>query len=235
MKIIPAIDLMDGKVVRLVKGDPNQKTVYSDDPISVAQKWESSGADMIHIVDLDATLGLGTNYTLIKKIIKEVKVPIQVAGGLRNETIISQIVSIVSRIVIGTLAFENKQVLKKLLTEYGNEKIVLAVDHIDGKIVTNGWQKNTGMNLIESINEFTKIGFSEFLLTNVTKDGTLQGPDLEFLKDACAVNKTNILASGGISTIEDIVNVKQTNAFGVILGKALYENKISIEEAKKIK
>ncbi len=235
MKIIPAIDLMNGKVVRLVKGDPNQKTVYSDDPISVAQKWESSGADMIHIVDLDATLGLGTNYTLIKKIIKEVKVPIQVAGGLRNETIISQIVSIVSRIVIGTLAFENKQVLKKLLTEYGDEKIVLAVDHIDGKIVTNGWQKNTGMNLIESMNEFTKMGFSEFLLTNVTKDGTLQGPDLKFLKDACAVNKTNILASGGISTIEDIVNVKQTNAFGVILGKALYENKISIEEAKKIK
>jgi len=235
MKIIPAIDLMDGKVVRLVKGDPTQKTVYSDDPISVAQKWESNGADMIHIVDLDATLGQGTNYTLIKKIIKEVTVPVQVAGGLRNETIINQIASIVSRIVIGTLAFENKQVLKKLLTEYGNEKIVLAVDHIDGKIVTNGWQKNTGMNLIESINEFTKIGFSEFLLTNVTKDGTLQGPDLKFLKDACAVNKTNILASGGISTIEDIVNVKQTNAFGVILGKALYENKISIEEAKKIK
>ena len=172
MKIIPAIDLMDGKVVRLVKGDPNQKTVYSDDPISVAQKWESSGADMIHIVDLDATLGQGTNYPLIKKIIKEVKVPIQVAGGLRNETIINQIASIVSRVVIGTLAFENKQVLKKLLTEYGNEKIVLAVDHIDGKIVTNGWQKNTGMNLIESMNEFTKMGFSEFLLTNVTKDGT---------------------------------------------------------------
>jgi len=235
MKIIPAIDLMDGKVVRLVKGDPNQKTVYSDDPVSVAQKWESSGADMIHIVDLDATLGLGTNYTLIKKIIKEVTIPVQVAGGLRNETIINQIASIVSRIVIGTLAFENKQVLKKLLTEYGNQKIVLAVDHIDGKIVTNGWQKNTGMNLIESMNEFTKMGFSEFLLTNVTKDGTLQGPDLEFLKDACAINKTNILASGGISTIEDIVNVKQTNAFGVILGKALYENKISIEEAKKIK
>ena len=235
MKIIPAIDLMDGKVVRLVKGDPNQKTVYSDDPISVAQKWESSGADMIHIVDLDATLGLGTNYTLIKKIIKEVTVPVQVAGGLRNETIINQIASIVSRIVIGTLAFENKQVLKKLLTEYGNEKIVLAVDHIDGKIVTNGWQKNTGMNLIESMNEFTKMGFSEFLLTNITKDGTLQGPDLKFLKDACAVYKTNILASGGISTIEDIANVKQANAFGVILGKALYENKISIEEAKKIK
>jgi len=235
MKIIPAIDLMDGMVVRLVKGDPNQKTVYSDDPISVAQKWESSGADMIHIVDLDATLGRGTNYTLIKKIIKEVTVPVQVAGGLRNETIINQIANIVSRIVIGTLAFENKQVLKKLLTEYGNEKIVLAVDHIDGKIVTNGWQKNTGINLIESINEFTKMGFSEFLLTNVTKDGTLQGPDLEFLKDACDVYKTNILASGGISTIEDIVNVKQTNAFGVILGKALYENKISIEEAKKIK
>lgn len=234
MKIIPAIDLMDGKVVRLVKGDPNQKTVYSDDPISIAQKWESSGADMIHIVDLDATLGQGTNYLLIKKIIKEVKVPIQVAGGLRNETIINQIASIVSRVVIGTLAFENKQVLKKLLTEYGNEKIVLAVDHIDGKIVTNGWQKNTGINLIDSMNEFTKMGFSEFLLTNVTKDGTLQGPDLEFLKDACDIHKTNILASGGISTIEDIVNVKQTNAFGVILGKALYENKISIEEAKKI-
>ena len=135
---------------------------------------------------------------------------------------------------MGTLAFKNKQILKKLLSDFGSDRIVVSVDHVDGNIVVDGWQENTGTNLIEGINEFLEIGFSEFLLTNVNRDGTLQGPDLEFLKKACAISGTKIIASGGISNINDVLQVKNYNAYGVILGKALYENKISIEEAKKI-
>ena len=234
MKIIPAVDLMNGQVVRLYKGDPKQKTVYSDNPIEIAKKWEANGADMLHIVDLDATLGIGSNLSIIKKILEEISIPVEVAGGLRDESLILDVVKISSRVVIGTLAFKDKELLKKLLLSLGPEKIVISVDHIDGEIVIHGWQDRTGIKLIESIKEFLEMGFTEFLLTNVNRDGTLEGPDLEFLEQACKLENVNVIASGGISNIADIKDVKEKNAFGVILGKALYENKISIEEAKRI-
>jgi len=234
MKIIPAIDLMSGQVVRLYKGDPKQKTVYSDNPVEIAKKWEANGADMLHIVDLDATLEIGSNLSIIKKILEEISIPVEVAGGLRNESLILDIAKISNRIVIGTLAFKDKEILKKLLLSLGSEKIVISVDHKDGKIVTHGWQKGTEIKLIESIKEFLEMGFTEFLLTNVNRDGTLEGPDLKFLEQACQLDNANVIASGGISNVDDVKDVKEKNAFGVILGKALYENKISVEEAKKI-
>ncbi len=233
MKIIPAIDLMDGKVVRLYKGDPKQKTVYDDNPVEIAQKWENNGADMLHIVDLDATLGLGSNLAIIKKIIEKISIPIEIAGGLRDESIAMEAAKIAQRIVIGTLAFKEEEILKKLLDTLGSEKIVISVDHKDGKIVTHGWQQGTDIDLIDSIKNFLAMGFTEFLLTNVNRDGTLEGPDLVFLEQACNLN-ANVIASGGISNVKDVENVKEKNPFGVILGKALYENKISIEEAKKL-
>jgi len=234
MKIIPAIDLMNGQVVRLYKGDPKQKTVYSDNPIEIAKKWEANGADMLHIVDLDATLGTGSNISIIKKILEEISIPVEVAGGLRDESLILDVVKISNRVVLGTLAFKDKELLKKLLLSLGSEKIVISVDHIDGEIVINGWQDRTGIKLIDAIKEFLEMGFTEFLLTNVSRDGTMEGPDLKFLEQACNLSKTNVIASGGISNIDDVKAVKEKNAFGVILGKALYENKISIEEAKKL-
>lgn len=233
MKIIPAIDLMEGKVVRLYKGDPEKKTIYSENPIDIAKKWEKEGADMIHLVDLDAALGLGSNMGIIKNLVNQVSIPVQVAGGLRDEHTISKVLSFASRIVLGTIAFNEKEILKKVLENYGKNRIVISVDHIGGNIMIEGWQKSTGKNLIESIKDFIKMGFSEFLLTNVTKDGTLEGPDLKFLHEACQIDKINVISSGGISNMDDVIKVKQNNAYGVILGKALYENLISIQEAKK--
>jgi len=234
MKVIPAIDLMEGKVVRLYKGDPKQKTIYGNNPVEIAKKWEKNGADMLHIVDLDATLGCGSNLHIIKKIIENVTIPIEVAGGLRNESIVIDVAQIANRVVLGTLAFTDKETLKKLLEKLGPEKIVISVDHKDGEIVIHGWQKETGIKLIDAIKEFLDMGFSEFLLTNVNRDGTLEGPDLKFLEQACNLGNANVIASGGISNVEDVIKVKEKNSFGVILGKALYENKISIEEAKKV-
>ena len=234
MKIIPAIDLMDGQVVRLYKGDPKQKTVYSNNPVEIAKKWEANGADMLHLVDLDATLGIGSNISIIKKILKEISIPVEVAGGLRDKSIVMDVAKISKRIVLGTLAFNDKPLLKTLLTELGSEKIVVSVDHKDGKIVIHGWQKDTEISVLDAINDFLDMGFTEFLLTNVSRDGTLEGPDLEFLEQACRLSNANVIASGGISNVIDVKDVREKNAFGVILGKALYENKISIEEAKKI-
>ena len=232
MKIIPAIDLMNGQVVRLYKGDPSRKTVYSDDPVDVARQWESAGADILHLVDLDATLGMGSNLDVIKKILDTVSISVEVAGGLRSRSLAMEMAKVSDRIVLGTLAFKEKALLKTLLSDLGSEKIVISVDHKDGEIVIHGWQKGTGVKLIPAMKEFLDMGFTEFLLTNVSRDGTLEGPDLEFLEQACLLPNANVIASGGISDVNDVKDVKQKNPFGVILGKAMYENKVSIEEAK---
>ena len=232
MKIIPAIDLMEGKVVRLYKGNPDKKTVYSDDPLAIAKKWESAGADMIHLVDLDATLGSGSNFEILRNIAKSANIPVQVAGGLRNEKIIENALEFAQRVVIGTLAFNDKTTLGELLTRYGKEKLVISADHNNGLIVVNGWQQSTKISLIDAVNGFVEMGFSEYLSTSIVRDGTLQGPDLKPLQEINEMNTVNLIVSGGISNIEDVMKVKELNPFGVILGKALYENQISIEEAK---
>ena len=239
MKIIPAIDLMNGEVVRLVKGDPNQKTVYSNNPVEIAKKWENSGADMLHLVDLDATLGLGNNYETLKEICQNISIPVQVAGGLRDVTKIANTLEFAQRVVIGTLVMQLKQseqesILLEMVSHFGKDKLVVSIDHVDGEIVTHGWQKNTGLKLQDVTNEFVKDGFSEFLTTNVSKDGTLQGPDIISLEKVCQINGTNIIASGGISKLDDVQEIKKYNPYGVILGKALYEGLISIEETKAI-
>lgn len=233
MKIIPAIDLMDGQVVRLYKGRPEEKTVYSNNPQETAKKWEKAGADMLHVVDLDATLGRGSNIALMEKISKSVSIPVQAAGGLRTEPAINKALDFAQRIVIGTAAFKNPALASSLLKKFGNQRLVISVDHSDGMIVINGWQQQAGVGLMDAISDFAGMGFSEFLLTNVVRDGTLEGPDTKNLWAACKLAK-NVIASGGISGPDDIPKVKSCNAYGVILGKALYEGKITIQEAKSL-
>ena len=234
MKIIPAIDIMEGKVVRLYKGDPTKKTIYSDNPLEIAKQWESAGADMIHLVDLDATLGMGSNFDILRKIVEAVKIPVQIAGGLRSEKTIGEALEVAKRVVIGTLAFKNKITLENILAKYGTERLVISVDHNDGLIVVNGWQETTKISLIDAVNDFKKMGFSEYLSTSIVRDGTLHGPDLEPIKKINEIDGVNLIVSGGISNIGDVIKVKEMNPFGVILGKALYENQVTIEEAKGI-
>lgn len=232
MKVIPAIDIMDNKVVRLVKGDPKNKTVYSSDPIDVAKKWEKAGADMLHVVDLDATLGTGSNLQIIQKIAESVSIPIEAAGGLRTKEIIEDALGFSSKVVLGTLAFKNKKILEEVSQKFGKERIVISADQLNGKIVISGWTESTGIELIEGIENFVRLGYSQFLITTVERDGTLHGPDLDSLQKSCNIKNVNIIASGGISNLQDIVNVKKCGASGVILGKALYDGKISIEEVR---
>ncbi len=234
MKIIPAIDLMDNKVVRLIKGDPKQKTVYSTNPVEIAKKWEKAGADLIHIVDLDATLGIGSNFQTIKKITENISLPVEIAGGLRSREKIENALQIAKKVVLGTIAFRNREVLEEIAKNFGKEKLVISADQLQGKIVVSGWQENTNIDLINGIKQFVDLGYLEFLITSVDRDGTLSGPDLESLKKACDLPSTKIIASGGISSLQDIENVKKCGCFGVILGKALYDGKISIEEVKQV-
>ncbi|KFM14228.1 phosphoribosylaminomethylideneamino imidazole-4-car protein, partial [Marine Group I thaumarchaeote SCGC AAA799-O18] len=177
-------------------------------------------------------LGRGRNFDLLKNIAESVKIPVQVAGGLRNYQIIAYALEFATRIVIGTLAFKDKTVLASYLAQYGNEKLVISVDHNDGLIAVNGWQQTTKIPLVDAVNDFKKMGFSEYLSTSIVRDGTLEGPDLEPLKRINEIDGINLIVSGGISNIDDVIKVKQLNPFGVILGKALYENQVTIEEAK---
>ncbi len=233
MKIIPAVDLLDGKVVRLVKGDPKNKIIYSDDPVRTAKKWENEGADALHIVDLDATLTRGSNATIVKNIAEHVNIPVQVAGGIRSIDLVKNILKSADRIVLGTLAYRDLESVEKLVKEFGGDRIVVAIDQMDGKVMIDGWRKSSGMDMFDAIEKFKQVNVKYFLLTSIDRDGTLRGPDIDVLIHACSKN-VNIIASGGISKNEDISKVKQTGAYAVILGKALYDGKVDINSAKEI-
>jgi phosphoribosylformimino-5-aminoimidazole carboxamide ribotide isomerase len=234
VKIITAVDLLEGKVVRLVKGDPKNKVVYSDDPVSTAKKWESEGADALHIVDLDATLTRGNNTSIVNDIVETIKIPVQVAGGIRSFDLAQNMLKNVDRIVLGTLAYKDMGSVEKLVKEFGDDRIVVAIDQIDGKVMIDGWRKSSGMNVLDAIERFKQVNVKYFLLTSIDRDGTLSGPDTDMLKRFCNIKNVSIIASGGISNNGDISRVKETGVYAVILGKALYDGKIDIKNAKGI-
>ena len=236
MNIIPAIDILEGQVVRLVKGELQNKIVYSDNPIEIAEKLETQGAEIIHVVDLDATLTTGwnnnqNNTEIILKIIDTIKIPVQVAGGIRSIDAINKMFEKkAEKIVIGTLAYKNPQVLQQLSKDKV-EKIVISIDQNKGIVMIDGWRQPSGFKVIEAIKFFMAKGIKEFLLTTVDRDGTFNGPDLDTLSYASSVNGAKIIASGGISSIEDMIRVKNIGCSAVILGKSIYDGKIDVKKA----
>ena len=232
MMVISAIDLLDGKVVRLVKGDPDNKTIYSDDPVKVAERWAAEGAEMLHVVDLDAALQTGTNNRkMIYKIAASIQIPVQAAGGIRSVEIINEMLKNVNKIVLGTIAFQDPALIGKMIKKK-KERIVLAVDYRGGTVVLNGWKEKTNFSIQDAIYDFQAVGISEFLLTSVEKDGTLSGPDFSSLRHASAFPGIKIIASGGVSSLEDILRARTAGCSSIILGKALYDRRISIAHAR---
>ena len=229
MKVIAAVDIMGGSVVRLVKGDPANKTVYSSDPVETAKKWEAAGADMLHIVDLDAAFANGNNTELTAKIAEAVKIPVQVAGGIRSPEKVAEMLTKASRVVLGTMAYGEPEVVRKLAKD-NLGRIVISIDQAGGKVMVKGWKESTGTRVADAISQFASMGVEEFLLTSIDRDGTLQGPDVRTLADAAA--SARIIASGGISGLEDIVKVRSAGCSSVILGKAMYDGRVSIGRAK---
>lgn len=235
MKVIPSIDLMNGNVVRLVRGDPANKVVYSDNPIETARKWEAAGADMLHVVDLDATLRTGINNNeIVFKIIDSVKIPVQVAGGIRSINAINEMLNKnAAKVVLGTIAYKEpdsiRQIAKKKV-----EKLVISIDQNNGRVMIDGWREASSYGIVDAINLFMAMGIREFLLTSIDRDGTLNGPDVTTLSLASSFANSLIIASGGISSLEDIIRVRSAGCCSVILGKAVYEGKISIGRVKAI-
>lgn len=235
MKVLAAIDIMNGDVVRLTKGDQLTKKVYSNDPIQVAKKWAKDGADMLHIVDLDAAFGNeSNNLSIISEILDSVNIPIQIGGGIRNTEIFEKIVKMgFSKIVVGTMAYRKVNELRLLSKKYG-DKIVISLDEINGKVMIEGWKSSSDYKVEDAINKFNKLGISNFLLTSIIKDGTLSGPDIVTLNSINTDRKSKIIASGGISSLVDVLRVRSIGCDSVILGKALYEERLDIKKVKAI-
>jgi phosphoribosylformimino-5-aminoimidazole carboxamide ribotide isomerase len=233
MKVMPAIDVMGGSVVRLVKGDPANKIVYGADPAVMAAKWEAAGADMLHVVDLDAALGTGSNNAeAIAKIVSSVKVPVEVAGGIRTPEAAKDALEKATRVVIGTMAYSDPEAVRKLAKKY-HGRVVISIDQAGGKVMVKGWKESSGVSMQDAISQFRAMGIDEFLLTSIERDGTLAGPDIPALSQAVA-SGARIIASGGISSVEDALRVKSAGCSAVILGKAMYDGKVSVERVKAI-
>jgi phosphoribosylformimino-5-aminoimidazole carboxamide ribotide isomerase len=231
MKVIVAVDIMGGSVVRLVKGDPANKVAYGNDPLETAKNWEVVGADMLHVVDLDAAFSSGSNFELVAKIAEAVSIPVQVAGGIRSLEKAEEMLSIASKVVIGTMAYSEPEVIRKLVKK-NVSRIVISIDQIDGMVMVKGWRESTGTTVADAISQFHAIGIDEFLLTSIDRDGTLQGPDIKTLSEAAV--SARIIASGGIASIEDVIRIRSAGCSSVIIGKAIYDGKVSIEKVKAI-
>ncbi len=238
MKLIPAIDLMNGKCVRLIKGDFNKRKDFSKEPHEQAKYWEKEGAKCIHIVDLDAAkTGIPTNDRSIKKILNEVNVPIQIGGGIRSVERIEQLLSYgIDKVIMGTSAIENKELVKDLSSKYP-KRIIIGIDAKDGKVSTRGWLKQSDVLATDLVKEFSYFKISSFVVTDINTDGTLEGTNEVFIKEILEITDIPVIASGGIGSISDLLSLTKFEHYGldgVIVGKALYENKFTIREANNV-
>lgn len=237
MLIIPAIDLKDGKVARLTRGDFKFEKVYSDDPIGVAKKWEAAGARRIHLVDLDGAIsGEFKNLPLIEEILKVIKVPVELGGGVRSEKVIEEALKRgISYVIIGTRLVDEK-FSKKVIKKF-KDKLIMGVDARNDKVAVSGWTKTTEIDYIDFIKRLEGQGAGTVIFTDIAKDGMLQGPNVEALKKILDATSIDIIASGGISSIDDLLILKRLEVkglIGAIVGKALYENRINLKEAIEI-
>jgi phosphoribosylformimino-5-aminoimidazole carboxamide ribotide isomerase len=232
MQIIPAIDIMQGKCVRLVKGDPSRTKVYSNDPITIAQRWFGEGAKLIHIIDLDAALGIGNNIESIKKIVRNVSTNIQVGGGIhtfeRAETLLN---SNISRIIFGTHFVTNPELVKTVIRCFGASHVAIALDVKDGKGMVNGWKTSSEIDYLNLARAADVLEVGAIICTSVEADGTLQGPAIDYITQLVERVSVPVIASGGVSTLEDLKNLARTGVIGTIVGAALYEEKFSLQEA----
>jgi phosphoribosylformimino-5-aminoimidazole carboxamide ribotide isomerase len=235
--IYPAIDIRGGKAVRLVQGDYNRETVYNDNPVEAAKDWEAQGAAWIHLVDLDgAKAGHPVNAELIGEIARHVKIPVQIGGGLRTEADVERLLSLgVSRVILGTAAIEDRVFVEKVLAQYG-DKVAIGIDARDGYVATRGWLETSEVKAEELAVQLAERGARTFIFTDISRDGMMGGPNVESIVRLAQVSGQQVIASGGVSRLEDLVRLAEHSEEGVsgaIVGKALYTGSIQLSEAVK--
>ncbi len=235
MKLIPAIDLMGGKIVRLTRGKAETAKCYEAEfgaPLQAAQRWKDEGAGKLHVIDLDAAFGIGDNRVVIAEIAKNVSLPIQVGGGIRSFEDAEKLLRVgVAQVILGSLAYSEPSVIGQIEKRFGYDAAIVALDNRNGKIMVEGWQTETPMTLNTALEKYTELGTETFLITSIAQDGMLSGPDLITLSDAVQSTKAKIIAAGGIGTIGDLAALKEIGCSGAVIGKALYENKFTLKQA----
>lgn len=234
MIIFPAIDIRGGNAVRLTQGDYDQEKVYHTDPVAVAKEWEAQGAEYIHIVDLDgAKSGESANGEAIRRIAQNVNIPIQVGGGVRSmEDVTRHIQNGVRRVIIGTAAIENPSFVQEAVKRYGDQ-IAVSIDARNGYVATDGWTSTSDTKATTLIQQLESFGVQTIVYTDILKDGMMQGPNFEELKEVNESTTIDVIASGGVSTEENVQSLQEMNMYGAIIGKALYEGDISLERLMK--
>ena len=234
MIVIPAIDLRRGRCVRLYQGDPERETVYGDNPVEVARQWEQLGAKMLHLVDLDgAFTGFSHNEKVIGSIGEEVRIPIQLGGGIRSREAVEKAMSAgVSRVILGTIVIEQPQLARQLVKDYG-ESILVGIDAREGMVAVKGWTESSAVQMVELAARIEQWGVKEIIYTDIQRDGTMKGPALAGLEEILSHTSLQVIMSGGISSKEDVLSLKpySKRVKGVIIGKALYTNQLTLPDA----
>ena len=235
MIIIPAVDIKDGRCVRLIQGRKDAETVYSNDPVQMANKWKNQGAEMIHVIDLDGAFQqYPQNTDAIQKMVEQLDIPVQVGGGIRDEKTIRQYIEIgVERVIIGTEAIKNPKLVKKACKTFPGQ-IVVAIDARRGMVAIEGWTQTTPMKAIDLAKRFEDSGVAAINFTDIDKDGMQTGPNIEETRRIAEAISIPVIASGGVSTIDDIKNLLPLNAMGItgiIIGKALYSGSLNLRDA----
>ncbi|MFH1128295.1 MAG: 1-(5-phosphoribosyl)-5-[(5-phosphoribosylamino)methylideneamino]imidazole-4-carboxamide isomerase [Candidatus Omnitrophota bacterium] len=239
MLIIPAVDIKDGCVVRLVQGKFNQKKIYSKDPLKASKHWVSQGAKFIHVVDLDGALtGNPLNLNIVKEIVKNIDAQVQFGGGVRKVETIKELLNCgVSRVVLGTRAAQDESFLKKCFKQF-KDRIIVSIDAKDGIVSIKGWDtKLKGVDALKFGCALKKIGFKQVIFTDIAKDGTLKGPNIKAIKSFLKETGLEVIGSGGISSLDDLRRLKsleKAGLIGIIVGKALYEGRFTLPQALKI-
>ncbi len=236
LKIIPAIDIIDGKCVRLTQGDYAQKKVYNENPLEVAKQFEANGIKYLHLVDLDGAKSNGiVNWEVLNQICSQTRLCVDFGGGIKSDKDLEiAFENGANQLNIGSTAVKNKDLFLKWLQKYGSEKIILSADVKNEEIAVNGWQENSGINIFNFLKEYISKGIVNVVCTDVSKDGTLQGTAIElYNKILKNIPEIKLVASGGISSLKDVEDLTKTKVSGVIIGKAIYENKIQLNELSK--
>ncbi len=234
MLVIPAIDLRRGRCVRLYQGDPELETVYGDNPVEVARQWEQLGAKMLHLVDLDgAFTGYSQNAKVICSIGEEVRIPIQLGGGMRSGEAVEKALSAgVSRVIMGTIIIEQPVLARQMVKDYG-QSILVGIDAREGMVAVKGWTESSEVPMLELASKVEQWGVKEIIYTDIQRDGTMQGPALDGLEEIIKNTSLQFIVSGGISSTEDLLSLKPygNRVKGVIIGKALYTNQLTLPDA----
>ena len=235
MLLIPAIDLKDGHCVRLLQGEADAETIYSNDPVEMAISFGDAGAKRLNLVDLDGAFrGKGANMASIRSILKNISIPVQLGGGLRNAENIEQMFELgVSSVIVSTMAVKNSEVLEEIILRYSGKRIFLGVDARNRKVSIEGWQEGTEIDDVELALRWKNHGIQRIVFTDIARDGMLSGPNLEALGDFARRTGLKIVASGGVSSMEDLELLKTLEKDGVdqvISGKAIYEGKLNLKE-----